>query len=1257
MTRAKLIKHSLKRIANGTGTLEDYRMFYEAWLNGNLVDIDGKRNVTSLGDIIRSTIISGDIEINIEIAEAVAQRYLKEHPKLINNPNQPRLGNRMTTQLLHQKVKKEQNLERIIKEIIEKIIEGINSGAKIPSGYFPKTTSEEPFPTDSGLSYQDEKEFNALIEELGREFHSQLRIAGHFQDVDGNLQAIYLDDDRLYINRITEEKFLDEVIKEFALNSAESVSSGNWISVEAEAGRGKSCFLWNLHQKLKNDKRFLVLPYPAPNLIDDLGDKVCETVASIRKSASKNGENRFIVIIDTLDILVGIDDAKLSRNINRLRTAGCLLITSSRIQEVEKLYSTLNLNRDKIVRLNRYSDEEFEIITRKYIDKSYPDWSAERKEDQFSKVSKLLEQRREIARALDLEPLVLRMIFEVYVPEDIPQDINTQKVYESFWEKRVLRDRVSGSRSMDERVEVCRMIASEIAFGSRMSHSDTLFLNTLTRKWEESFAEPFPYEILDNLVSSGVLQLATGNLTVRFFHQTFFEYVAAYDLLCSTLEEKDDNRGLLFEDVKNFNFFRVPIIKQLALQDYRFDSLTGHEADQKPKTWQTILLQLKQIDNELAVHLAFEILGKIDDDGFGVQLCLDWINESLGQRGSTVCQSVKHYPRNRIPVALLFLRLFLKTSSQNAVFMLCQNSFAIIAPKEIRHFLQEELEVVKNSKGHDTKTHYKDVLCELLRLGDLEVLEDLAKIFPFLSTGQQKGALNKIASLTNSQNAIPIADFLEQQIFEIISRKRGDGEVWEGFYNAFLQVQKSAPRTAQSFARRLNVESRWKYHENPAICAGKITGMVLADKKMVRAALDNLSATEDLLRLYSSGILRGAHLRMSEFVIDQILSLESGEKITDRKYVAALYGAVSGFENVGFEKIFLFLERWRQVHGTGSYLREIFNKLAKFHPAQTKEWLLGRLRTLAEPSEQRDYFVIFEILAKINIQVFTSQDLREIYDIAFQTTAENRRLFFGLAAWLAVVEESLATEVLERVFRESRETWHTAAIMSLDGVIRICPDFALRQIPLIVSLSFKLTKPRYLQALFRVLKQFPLEYGYRLLQTLDTITAEFPFGKVKDEYAITELFGLLTIHARNASEEALSIIERCPVESSIVSDAMAPVWEKISKYSINPVSLNKALAGLVFIITSGERHNNAVGNSLERAFPSLAEKLGKELVMESVFAALPKIGSDSAMTIFIQAVVNIVSCLESDKIKILEKLDKEKYPQARNYLVKKTLKI
>src|SRR5205085_8568959 len=93
------------------------------------------------------------------------------------------------------------------------------------------------------------------------------------------------------------------------------------------------------------------------------------------------------------------------------------------------------------------------------------------KEQQFGKVANLLEQRRN-ANELDFEPLILRMIFEVYAPHDIPQDINTQKVYQRFWEERILRDRRQSPAQQLTRDRLCRLFARSIMFTEENRHSD-----------------------------------------------------------------------------------------------------------------------------------------------------------------------------------------------------------------------------------------------------------------------------------------------------------------------------------------------------------------------------------------------------------------------------------------------------------------------------------------------------------------------------------------------------------------------------------------------------------------------------------------------------------------------------------------------------------------------------------------------------------------------------------------------------------------
>src|SRR5206468_1672709 len=112
------------------------------------------------------------------------------------------------------------------------------------------------------------------------------------------------------------------------------------------------------------------------------------------------------------------------------------------------------------------------------------------------------------------------------------------------------------------RERLCRLLAREAAFGETTLHSEAVPLSWLRECAPAPPAEPQPEEVVEALVSSGVLQWSMGRRAVRFFHQTFFEYAAAYDLLCRILEGGGGDVAALLDDAAAGRFFRVPILKQ-----------------------------------------------------------------------------------------------------------------------------------------------------------------------------------------------------------------------------------------------------------------------------------------------------------------------------------------------------------------------------------------------------------------------------------------------------------------------------------------------------------------------------------------------------------------------------------------------------------------------------------------------------------------------------------------------------------------------
>lgn len=676
-----------------------------------------------------------------------------------------------------------ENGEVIVNSSNVNIIKGIKSGRDIHIDIHETPSSQKE---DENRSDQISSDHKGVLEKMGNEFVSQISMVGYFEDENKFKHAIYLDDD-LYVRRQNIEL---ELLKHIANFTDNYKGRGKWISVVGDAGHGKSCLLWYIYKYLKEDTRLKVIPFQAQLLTDKPWEQIKETVSQLRGRGDQ--VQPVVILVDTLDILVGIDDSSLATTLNALRASDYLLITCSRRQEDERI-STI-VQSDKLIELKRYNEHEAQQAIYKYINISYPSWSEEQKEQQFIKVWGLLDQRRRM-QELDFEPLILRMIFETYAPDDIPQDINTQKVYKEFWEKRVILDRTKDTSDQFKREQFCNFLARQIAFGQEKSHSDTFPLGELHRLWEKlDQTGSFPFNIVNNLTSTGVLQWATGRSAIRFFHQTFFEYTAAHDLLWITeTQDRDSKIKLLLEDVARLNFFRIPILKQLVIQDFYERKLFLKEITNK----------LRSINSDLSAQLTLEIIGKIQyqDDNYCIEACKEWIEEEREKFENLICDTVKYYPGNRINIALNLLKAYLNTGRETAIYSLCKESFASVAPDLVHEFLHTKLQDIKKSDNDDKKGYFKSSLCAVIRYGAIGALDDISELLPYLKPGQQKGTLLDIAEITTKQNAAEVALFLGR-IFDTIAQGK-EGEVWHAFLEAFSTAHRWLPEKTKAMAQAL----------------------------------------------------------------------------------------------------------------------------------------------------------------------------------------------------------------------------------------------------------------------------------------------------------------------------------------------------------------------------------------------------------------------------------------------------------------------
>lgn len=950
------------------------------------------------------------------------------------------------------------------------------------------------------------------------------------------------------------------------------------------------------------------MPFLAQLLTDKPFDEIKETV--VRLTAKM--DRPLLVLIDTLDILVGINDHTLATTLNFLIASGCMLITCSRKQEIEKL--SIFIQSDKQVELDRYNEHEAKDAIQNYINICYPNWSKEGKKHQFSKVWELLDQQRSVARELNFEPLILRMIFETYVPEDIPQDINTQKVYDRFWEKRVLLDRSKDANERFTRGQLCHFLAKQIAFNERKGHSDTFPIQDLSKSWaQENQDSNFPFDTIEKLISIGILQWAKGKSAIRFFHQTFFEYTTAHYLI--SLRNNENRKtyiSILLQDVMNFNFFRVPIIKQLIIQDFYGTR----------EVWNAVMNQLREINNELSAQLVLEIIGKIQDTNFCIELCKNWIKEDHSKLQGVILKTIKYYPRNRIEVALELLQPYLYTAIENEIYSLCEKSFANIAPSTVYYYLCARLDEIKKSKDDNKKTLYRDALCSVMHYGVLSALNELSELFVCLKPGQQAGMLNSVVKLINGKSAENVAFFLEK-IFDTVAQ-RENSETWPDFLKAFARVYEVTPETIIKIADKLK-ETKWRISISASILVGRIIGKTLVNENLLLQALKNVASDDHHTRMMNTEILYSANQRFSKFIMNSILTVDmSYYKDEDR--ISSLFRVVSGLKNIESATIFQFLEKWPWPKTKiGLAMRDIFKDLAYRDSETTKNWLLEKLKTSEEQLKGK-IFTAFSILIQTDINIFNTSDLNNLYKVAFSSSNYIKEDFARVTGCIAKVDESLADEIFLRIFQEEGINYQTAAINSLNNCLNTCPEFILNQGDRIINLMSS-RNTNLLHCFLEVLKEFPQSEARSLLTRLNNWFTPQLLQNIHDEKTLVELINILIIFAKEDTYLVLNISDSCRLVSKGVAGALSALYENITKYSDDANILMRCLDGFGKVCHFSQKR---IGNSLRRGLPLLDQKLHDKKVTDMIFKTYKEIKDERALETLIRAALEVPSWTKDD---------------------------
>jgi len=113
------------------------------------------------------------------------------------------------------------------------------------------------------------------------------------------------------------------------------------------------------------------------------------------------------------------------------------------------------------------------------------------------------------------------MIFQAYVPNEIPRDVNTQRVYDKFWEHVSFTiDPLRRPVDSFKRAQACELLADFIAFreGKQTDTATTGEAEKILR----IVGNQNPFETIDSLISSGAMRSARGKSAVAFFPPDLF---------------------------------------------------------------------------------------------------------------------------------------------------------------------------------------------------------------------------------------------------------------------------------------------------------------------------------------------------------------------------------------------------------------------------------------------------------------------------------------------------------------------------------------------------------------------------------------------------------------------------------------------------------------------------------------------------------------------------------------------------------------